>query len=272
VLIHGAYHGAWCWKDVAAGLRALGHRVVTPTWTGLGERSHLLKSEPTLETFIEDVAQVIRYEDLENVILVGHSFAGSVVSVLADRMPQQLRHLVYLDALILRSGESSARRSPERIAAYRERAMASDNPLGIPPADPMHFGITDSQQVAWLQPKLTPHPLQTYYDPLNLQHPSATVCRPPTSLAPSPTSPALRCRGRLQRKCRAGPTGNSHRSRRDGAHAAGAHRHAVRDCLKRPAHGSRIAASASVAANAFRAGRCASTCPRHDAVRWASRR
>jgi pimeloyl-ACP methyl ester carboxylesterase len=171
VLIHGAYHGAWCWKDVAAGLRTLGHRVLTPTWTGLGERSHLLKFEPTLETFIEDVAQVIRYEDLENVILVGHSFAGSVVSALADRMPQQLRHLVYLDALVLRSGESPASRSPGRIAAYRERAMASDNPLGIPPADPMHFGITDSQQVAWLQPKLTPHPLQTYYDPLNLQHP-----------------------------------------------------------------------------------------------------
>jgi len=171
VLVHGAYHGAWCWKDVAAGLRALGHRVATPTWTGLGERSHLLKFGPTLETFIEDVAQVIRYEDLEDVVLVGHSFAGSVVSALADRMPQRLRHLVYLDALVLRSGESSASRSPERIAAYRARAMASDDPLGIPPADPAHFGITDPHQAAWLQPKLTPHPLQSYYDPLHLQHP-----------------------------------------------------------------------------------------------------
>jgi pimeloyl-ACP methyl ester carboxylesterase len=171
VLVHGAYHGAWCWKDVASGLRALGHEVATPTWTGLGERSHLLKLEPTLETFIEDVAQVLRYEDLRNVILVGHSFAGSVVSALADRMPERLRHLVYLDALVLRSGESSASRSPARIAAYRELALASDNPLGIPPADPVHFGITNPQQVAWLKPRLTPHPLRTYYDELRLQHP-----------------------------------------------------------------------------------------------------
>ena len=84
VLVHGAYHGAWCWKDVAAPLRALGHTVYTPTLTGLGERSHLLSFMPTGDTFIEDVAQVIRYEDLKGVILVGHSFAGSVVSGLAD--------------------------------------------------------------------------------------------------------------------------------------------------------------------------------------------
>jgi pimeloyl-ACP methyl ester carboxylesterase len=171
VLVHGAYHGAWCWKDVASGLTALGHKVATPTWTGLGERSHLLRFGPTLETFIDDVAQVIHFEDLRDVILVGHSFAGSVVSAIADRMPERLRHLVYLDALVLRSGESSASRSPERIAAYRALALASDDPLGIPPADPVHFGITDPRQVAWVKPRLTPHPLQTYYDKLNLQHP-----------------------------------------------------------------------------------------------------
>ncbi|QDL38589.1 alpha/beta fold hydrolase [Rhodoferax sediminis] len=171
VLIHGAYHGAWCWKDVASGLRALGHIVVTPTWTGLGERSHLLKFEPTLQTFIDDVAQVIRYEDLQDVVLVGHSFAGSVVSALADRMPERLRHLIYLDALVLRAGESSASRSPERAAAYRERAFTAGDGVGIPPGPPEHFGITDLQQAAWVRTKLTPHPLQTYYDRLQLQHP-----------------------------------------------------------------------------------------------------
>jgi pimeloyl-ACP methyl ester carboxylesterase len=171
VLVHGAYHGAWCWKEVMAGLRKLGHEVHAPTWTGLGERSHLLKFRPTLETFIEDVAQVIRYEDLQDVVLVGHSFAGSVVSALADRMPERLRHLVYLDALVLQSGQSSADRSPERAAAYRERALASADPLGIPPADPVHFGITDPAQAAWVKEKLTPHPLQTYYDKLQLKNP-----------------------------------------------------------------------------------------------------
>lgn len=171
VLVHGAYHGAWCWKDVAARLRELGNEVFTPTWTGLGERSHLLSCKPTLATFIEDVAQVIRYEDLHEVVLVGHSFAGSVLSALADRMPQRLRHLVYLDALVLRSGESSAIRGPERVEAYRQHAMASSNPLGIPPAEPEHFGITDPQMAAWTRERLTPHPLQTYYDKLELTHP-----------------------------------------------------------------------------------------------------
>lgn len=171
VLIHGAFHGAWCWKDVAARLRAAGHVVYTPTWTGLGERSHLLHCQPTLETFIEDVAQVIRYEDLQDVVLVGHSFAGSTVSALADRMPERLRHLVYLDALVLQSGESSADRSPARVEGYRQRALASDQPLSIPPADPAAFGITDPDQSAWVKGKVTPHPLQTYYDKLVLQHP-----------------------------------------------------------------------------------------------------
>jgi pimeloyl-ACP methyl ester carboxylesterase len=170
VLVHGAYHGAWCWKDVAGRLRAAGHTVCAPTWTGLGERSHLLSFRPTLETFIEDVAQAIRYEDLREVVLVGHSFAGSVVSALADQMPERLRHLVYLDALVLRSGQASADRSPERVADYRERALASSNPLGIPPGEPEHFGVKDPAQVAWVKERLTPHPLQTYYDKLRLKN------------------------------------------------------------------------------------------------------
>ncbi|MDO9437057.1 alpha/beta fold hydrolase [Hydrogenophaga sp.] len=171
VLVHGAFHGGWCWKDVAARLRAAGHEVYTPTWTGLGERSHLLPLRPTLETFIEDVAQVIRYEDLDDVVLVGHSFAGSVVSSLADRMSERLRHLVYLDALVLQSGESSADRSPDRIEVYRQRAMASSEPLSIPPAEPAAFGVTDPAQAAWVASKITPHPLQSYYDRLDLKNP-----------------------------------------------------------------------------------------------------
>jgi pimeloyl-ACP methyl ester carboxylesterase len=171
VLVHGAYHGGWCWKHVAARLVAQGHAVYTPTWTGLGERSHLLSLGPTLETHIEDVAQVLRYEDLFDVVLVGHSFAGSVVSALADRMPERLRHLVYLDALVLRSGESSASRTPERAAAYRKRAAEAGNSLGVPPLAPAHYGVIDPELAAWTQERLTPHPLQAYYDRLQLRHP-----------------------------------------------------------------------------------------------------
>ncbi|WP_262269142.1 alpha/beta fold hydrolase [Microvirga yunnanensis] len=126
---------------------------------------------PTLETFIEDVAQVIRYEDLADVILVGHSFAGSVLSGVADRMPERLRHLVYLDALVLRPGESLADRAPERVETARLRAMETSNGLTFPPGPPEYFGITDPAMAAWMVAKLTPHPLQTNYDKLQLQHP-----------------------------------------------------------------------------------------------------
>jgi pimeloyl-ACP methyl ester carboxylesterase len=172
VLVHGAFFGGWCWKTVAASLRALGHSVYTPTLTGLGERSHLLAATPTLETFIEDVAQVLRYEDLEDVILVGHSFSGSVVSALADRMSETLRHLVYLDAQLLLSGESPASGAPPAsIERYRQRAIETCHGAVIPPFDPQTFGITDPEVAAWTKTKLTPHPFQTYFDELALKNP-----------------------------------------------------------------------------------------------------
>ena len=86
-------------------------------------------------------------------------------------MPERLRHLVYLDALVLRAGESSAERSPERIEQYRQRAMEAGDGVGIPPNPPSHFGITEPRMAAWMATKLTPHPLQTYYDKLELEHP-----------------------------------------------------------------------------------------------------
>jgi pimeloyl-ACP methyl ester carboxylesterase len=156
VIVHGAFFGGWCWKKVAASLRALGHSVYTPTLTGLGERSHLLSARPTLETFIEDVAQVLKYEDLHDVILVGHSFSGSVVSALADRMPERLRHLVYLDAQLLRSGQSPASKAPSSsIERCRQRAIKTDHGSVIPPFDPQTLGITDPEDAAWVKTKLT---------------------------------------------------------------------------------------------------------------------
>jgi pimeloyl-ACP methyl ester carboxylesterase len=172
VLVHGAFHGGWCWKDVATRLRSLGHIVYTPTQTGLGERSHLMSSKPTLETFIEDVTQVIRFEDLHDVILVGHSFAGSTISGVADRMAERLRHLVYFDAQVLQSGQAPIDKAPpEVIERYRQRAMDFSNGLSVPPATPDVFGITDPKMAAWMQTKLTPHPFQTYFDKLILKHP-----------------------------------------------------------------------------------------------------
>jgi pimeloyl-ACP methyl ester carboxylesterase len=171
VLVHGAYHGAWCWKDLAKRLRAFGHEVYTPTLTGLGERSHLMAIRPTLETFVEDVAQVIRYEDLTDVILVGHSFAGAVVSALADRMPDKLSQLVYLDAQVLLSGQAPADNAPpDAIETYKQRAQASGN-LSIPSPPVENFGIVDPTMAEWVRARVTPHPFQTYFDRLELKHP-----------------------------------------------------------------------------------------------------
>jgi pimeloyl-ACP methyl ester carboxylesterase len=125
-----------------------------------------MSMRPSLVTFIEDITNVLFYEDLWDVTLVGHSFAGSVISSVAERMPERIRHLVYLDALVLQGGESSSDRSPARAEAYRQKSLAYDGGLTVPPADPVHFGITDPEMTDWTAARLTPHPLQTYYDKL----------------------------------------------------------------------------------------------------------
>ena len=171
VLVHGAYHGAWCWKAVAARLRALGHLVYTPTLTGLGERSHLMVCDPSLSVFTQDIAHVIRFEDLHHVVLVGHSFGGSVISGVADLMPERLSHLVYLDAQVLLSGESPASRAPvEVIADYRQRATSVNGILIVPPGNASSFGIAEPALMAWVQARLTPHTYRTYSDTLELVH------------------------------------------------------------------------------------------------------
>ena len=95
VLVHGAWHGSWCWKRVRRALQAAGHEVFTPTLTGVGERSHLLSQEINLDTHIHDVVNLIQWEELSDVILCGHSYGGFVISGAADRIPDKIRALVY---------------------------------------------------------------------------------------------------------------------------------------------------------------------------------
>jgi len=115
VLVHGAWHGGWCWRDVAALLRAQGHRVTTPTLTGLGERRHLMSRDITLDTFVADILNHIEAEELDDIILVGHSHAGIAISGVADRIPERIRHLVYLDAVILESGVTAFDMLPPEV-------------------------------------------------------------------------------------------------------------------------------------------------------------
>lgn len=173
VLVHGAWHGGWCWRDVAALLRADGHAVTTPTLTGLGERRHLLRRDTALDVFVADVVNHIEAEELDDVVLVGHSFSGAVITGVADRIPGRLRHLVYLDAVILQDGCSAFGALPPELAAARRRlADQEGGGIAIPPPDLTAFGIPEAHPLAgWVGRRLTPHPLAAYESPLRLRHP-----------------------------------------------------------------------------------------------------
>ena len=108
VLVHGTWHGGWVWRDVRRLLESRGHRVFTPTCTGCGEREHLSSPDIGLETHIEDICNVVRFEELDDIVLVGHSFAGITITGVADRMRGKIRRIVFFDALVPRSGTMAA--------------------------------------------------------------------------------------------------------------------------------------------------------------------
>ena len=169
VLVHGAWHGGWCWQKVKALLEAQGHRVFTPTKTGLGERAHLMSGTITMDTLVEDIANVIRYEDLHEVILVGHSFGGTVISGVAEKVKERLRGLIYLDAAILENGESMFSQMPEEIVAERKAlALESSNGLSLPVPNAKALGLLKDAHWDFVKARLTPQPLSTYDTPISL--------------------------------------------------------------------------------------------------------
>jgi pimeloyl-ACP methyl ester carboxylesterase len=195
VLVHGAWHGGWCWVRVAERLRSAGHRVFTPTQTGLGERRHLLSKDITLDTFVADIVNVIEVEELSNVILVGHSFGGNAISGVADMMPARIKHLVYLDALIVEGGKSPSDVVPPDIVAARKKAAEeSSGGLTMPVPAPSAFGIANPSDIEWMKRRLTPHPISTYESPLNIKGPVGNnlprtyiVCTKPLSESLEPS-------------------------------------------------------------------------------------
>src|SRR6476619_3074890 len=156
VLVHGAWHGGWCWKKLTPLLREAGYDVFAPTLTGLGERSHLLTRDVGLDTHITDIGQVLEYEDLTNVVLVGHSYGGMVITGVADRAGDRIAQLVYLDAAHPINGEGLADVAPEMMQLARsvgEVVNGVEVVLQPFPESGRFYGVDDDDDLAWMQSK-----------------------------------------------------------------------------------------------------------------------
>jgi pimeloyl-ACP methyl ester carboxylesterase len=174
VLVHGSWHGGWCWQKVVPLLRGTGHQVYTPTLTGLGARSHLLNRRVDLTTHITDVVNLLFYEDLSEVVLVGHSYAGMVITGVAARIPERLARLVFLDAYVPAEGQSEFDLWPPEEQATARADIAAGRELRSA-VSPAILGITDTATADWVAARLTPHPLTTYEQPAPLGNPQSAA-------------------------------------------------------------------------------------------------
>lgn len=165
VLVHGAWHGAWCWRRVVPLLAAQGHRVHAVTLTGVGERAHLLSAAIDLETHIADVSSLIQAEELDAVVLVVHSYAGMIGTAIADRMPASVGHLVYVDAVIPEPGESSASRHAPETREARLAACAASADFSYPAPDASAYGLAGEDR-DWVNRRQTRQPGHCYIAPL----------------------------------------------------------------------------------------------------------
>lgn len=168
VLVHGAWHGAWCWRRVAPLLRAAGHEVFAPTLTGLADKAHLLTRAVNLATHLDDVLGLIEAEELNDVVLVGHSYAGMLITGVADRVPQRLRSLVYLDAFVPQSGKGLI----DYAAPARREAMVKAGEASgfVDPPSATVFGLKEgSPDMAWVTRRMSKQPYATMTDALHLR-------------------------------------------------------------------------------------------------------
>jgi pimeloyl-ACP methyl ester carboxylesterase len=174
VLVHGAWHGAWCYRDTAAALRKMGHFVVTPSHTGVGERAHQSGEAITLETHIRDVIGYIEAEEIKDIILVGHSYGGMIITGVAERVPEKIKALVYLDAFVPENGDSlisllNAAHGPEVGAQMRNGMFDAARVHGglMPPFTAEMFNVTESKR-AWVDRRCVPQALATFQMPVLL--------------------------------------------------------------------------------------------------------
>jgi pimeloyl-ACP methyl ester carboxylesterase len=185
VLVHGGGHGGWCYRKVAALLRAAGHEVFTPTLTGLGERRHLLTAATDLSTHITDIVNTLVYEDLHEVILAGHSYGGMVITGVADRAPDRIRELVYLDAAHPQDGQSLLDTAPQAMAFARSSSRMVDGvELVMWPDEAMvaAMGVSAAEDVAMLRTRMVPHPWKAFEERLKFVNGGAAMKIPRTNI------------------------------------------------------------------------------------------
>jgi pimeloyl-ACP methyl ester carboxylesterase len=168
VLVHGAWHGSWCWKRVRKALQAEGHEVFTPTLTGVGERFHVSSPSINLDTHIADVVNLIQWEELSEIVLCGHSYGGCVISGAADRIPDRIRALVYLDAFVPEDGERMFNLVPEeRVQGMRQQAKTTGEGWKVAPIAAEVFRVNPGD-CAWVNAQCTPHPLGCFEQRIKL--------------------------------------------------------------------------------------------------------
>ncbi len=191
VLVHGAWHGAWCWRRVLPLLRGAGIDAHAVTLTGVGDRAHLMGPSVDLHTHIQDVVALIEAEELTRLVLVGHSYGGMVVTGAADRLlrerPGVLAHLVYLDAVVPSPGDSWSSAHSEETRNARITAAQPSGGLHFPPPDASVFGLAGADR-DWVNRRQTPQPFRVYQQPLAF-HAAAVAAVPRTFI--DCTSPAL---------------------------------------------------------------------------------
>ncbi|MGO8951444.1 MAG: alpha/beta fold hydrolase [Ktedonobacterales bacterium] len=180
VLVHGGWHGGWCWQKVIPFLEAAGHEVYAPTLTGLAERASELSPEVGLDTHIQDIVGLLEEKHLHGVILVGHSYGGMVITGVVDQVPERIAHLVYLDTFVPRDGESVADVSPMVIRLLRIQAQIQDDGWRIAPQGT--YGVTTEPDRSWVRRSVTPQPLKTFEQRLHLKNPAIVSTKPRTHI------------------------------------------------------------------------------------------
>jgi pimeloyl-ACP methyl ester carboxylesterase len=189
VLVHGAWHGGWCWQRVAGRLRDAGHIVFTPTLTGLGERSHLLRVGIDLQTHITDVVNVMKWEGLSDVVLCGHSYGGFVISGVAEQMAPAIRSIVFLDAFVPHDGESVQDLTGPAVKDGITAALQRGD-IAIPPRAAEAFGVNAADR-AWVDRLCVGQPIATFTGKIGLRGARDRIARKSYIRAESYTNPGF---------------------------------------------------------------------------------